>query len=280
MISVFHVEQLNAMLKSFYVVSHIRITVFDDNFTEITAYPLNVAGFCSCIREKPEGLAACRASDRNACRNVTRHTGPCIYECPMGLMEAIYPLEMNHIIIGYIMFGHLAPCEDPEEGWENVREKCRSYGAPMDRLKKEYQELRYFSKEYLEASAQIMEAVASYLCTKRIASLKYDTLATQIDSYITEHLSEEVSCETICEQFGISRTSLYQLSDEVYGAGIATHIRTARIEKAKHLLTDTGLPIRGIAMECGVKDYNYFGKMFRKCTGYSPGEYRRFYSLL
>ena len=275
MISVFHVEQLSSLLKSFYTVSQIRITVFDDSFTEIAAYPPDVPGFCACIRRQKEGLAACRASDRAAFNMAKRRTRPYIYECPAGLLEAIYPIEMSHIIIGYMMFGHIAPRENPDDGWEMVRGKCLAGETDQDRLQEEFRGLRYFSREYLEASAQIMETVTSYLCTKRMASLKYDSLAVQIDRYITEHLAEEISCESICERFEISRTSLYQLSNEVYGVGIASHIRNARMEKARQLLSDTDLPVRAVAMECGIRDYNYFGKMFRKSTGYTPGEYRR-----
>lgn len=73
----------------------------------------------------------------------------------------------------------------------------------------------------------------------------------------------------------ISRTALYELSDEVYGVGIATHIRNARMENAKRLLQDTDLPIRTIAAECGIRDYNHFSKLFRRCTGFTPREYRK-----
>lgn len=279
MISVFNIEQLNKLLQSFYTVSQIRITVFDDKFNEITAYPPNVPGFCACIRQHTEGLTSCRTSDRKACQAVKYRHSPYIFQCPAGLMEAIYPIEMNHIIIGYMFLGNLAAYEDEDEGWKTVKEKCKKYSyLNLSYLETEYKKLHYFSRDYIEASAQIMETIASYLCTRRMASLKYDTLAVQIDLYITEHLSEEISIETICDHFNISRTNLYQIADEVYGVGISTHIRNARIENAKKLLIDTDLPIRSISLECGIKDYNYFSKMFKRCTGYTPREYKKFYS--
>ena len=279
MISVFNIEQLNKLLQSFYTVSQIRITVFDDKFNEITAYPPNVPGFCACIRQYAEGLNSCRTSDREACLTVKYRRSPYIFQCPAGLMEAIYPIEMNHIIIGYMFLGNLAAYEDENEGWQIVKEKCKKYShLNLSYLETEYKKLHYFSRDYMEASAQIMETIASYLCTRRMASLKYDTLAVQIDLYITDHLSEEISIETICDHFHISRTNLYQIADEVYGVGIATHIRNARIENAKKLLIDTDLPVRSVSIECGVKDYNYFSKMFKKCTGYTPREYKKFYS--
>ena len=279
MISVFNIEQLNKLLESFHTVTHIRITVFDDGFSEITAYPAEIPGFCSLIRESPEGIAKCHASDQEAFRRIKDRHRPYIYECPAGLKEAICPLRMNGLVIGYIMFGHIAPMEDMDAGWQYLLKKWE-YEGSADRLniKEEYEKLRYFSPEYLTAAAQLMEAVASYLCTRRMATLKYDTLAVQVDNYITEHLAEDISADRICDHFQISRSKLYQLSEEVYSTGIATHIRSNRIARAKELLTETDLPIQEVARQCGFPDYNYFSKVFKKSTRYTPRDYRKYHT--
>ena len=38
MISTFNLEKLSSLLRDFYTVTHIRITVFDENFNEIASY--------------------------------------------------------------------------------------------------------------------------------------------------------------------------------------------------------------------------------------------------
>ena len=46
MISTFDITKLNALLKDFYNLTQIRITIFDENFHELAAYPENIAPFC------------------------------------------------------------------------------------------------------------------------------------------------------------------------------------------------------------------------------------------
>ena len=43
MISIFDLEKLRGLLRDFYEISHIRITVFDENRNELVSYPEEVA---------------------------------------------------------------------------------------------------------------------------------------------------------------------------------------------------------------------------------------------
>ena len=54
MISAFNTIKLRHLLKDFYQITHIRITVFDENRTEIVSYPDQIAPFArSCDLLKP-----------------------------------------------------------------------------------------------------------------------------------------------------------------------------------------------------------------------------------
>lgn len=46
MISSFDIAKLHSLLKDFYQLTKIRITVFDDSFRELTSYPDEIADFC------------------------------------------------------------------------------------------------------------------------------------------------------------------------------------------------------------------------------------------
>ena len=56
--SSFDFVKLNAMLRDFYNLTHIRITVFDDACREITSYPADIAPVCRYIRSNPGADAA------------------------------------------------------------------------------------------------------------------------------------------------------------------------------------------------------------------------------
>ena len=67
MISSFDIAKLHSLLKDFYQLTKIRITVFDDSFRELTSYPDEIADFCKLIRQTPGCAMKCHLCDRHAC---------------------------------------------------------------------------------------------------------------------------------------------------------------------------------------------------------------------
>jgi two-component system response regulator YesN len=48
-----------------------------------------------------------------------------------------------------------------------------------------------------------------------------------------------------------------------------------RIKQAKHLLSTTSLTVREVAFAVGYDDPNYFSRLFKEYTGYSPSAWRQ-----
>lgn len=192
-----------------------------------------------------------------------------------GLTEAIAPIFADNILIGYIYLSHIFSHASYEEGWTVIRQLCRNYDVDFAALKETCLEAPIIPEKNILSAANILNSVASYLYTSRMAYLKKENLIIQIDKYIEQHLSESINIPDICEYFQIGATHLYHLSMENYGMGIAAHIRSRRIEKAKELLAEnTDLNISEIASACGFEDYNYFIALFKRTVGLSPKKYR------
>ena len=94
MISTFNLQKLNSLLQDFYTLTHIRITVFDETFRELTAYPEQIAPFCRIIRTDARAAANCRECDRNACKTAVGRRSAYTYRCHAGLTESIMPLYL------------------------------------------------------------------------------------------------------------------------------------------------------------------------------------------
>ncbi|WP_162613028.1 PocR ligand-binding domain-containing protein [Lachnoclostridium sp. An169] len=276
MISTFNLQKLGDLLKDFYTLTRIRITVFDETFRELAACPEEVAPFCQVIRTDPEAARRCRLCDTLACQTASQRRSPYTYQCHAGLTESIVPLYTGNILIGYLLFGHVFSYQSHEDGWEIISRRCRNYNIDMDALKDACFERPLIPKDYITSATHIMQAVASYLCMERMAYLRQESLPVRIDEYISRHFTGDMDIETLCEHFQIGRTRLYEIARENYGMGIAEHIRRLRIEKAKVLLEEEPrMSVAQIASECGFGDYNYFITVFKKLTGYAPGAYRR-----
>lgn len=276
MVSVFDLEQLQQLLKDFYHIANIRITVFDSDLTELVSYPENCAPFCSIIRSTAEGMQACAQCDRDACRHASKQDTAYIYQCHAGLTEAIMPLWVGSTLVGYLMFGHVFAYEKETDGWKVISRCCQSYPVDMKKLRASLSACPQVSDSYILSAAHILHATASFLVMQRMASLQEDSIAAKLDAYLSENFYHPISSATICHDLGIGRSRLYKLSAQLYGCGISEHIRNLRIKKAKQLLTDhPDLSIADIALICGFSDYNYFISVFSRNTGLSPGVFRK-----
>lgn len=276
MISTFDLSKLESLLKDFYNMTGIRITVFDEAFHELVSYPEQIAPFCQIIRRDKEGAKKCMLCDQKACEIAAKRRIAYTYRCHAGLTESIAPLFLGNIVIGYLLFGHVLSYDSYEEGWETIASLCRNYDLDMDALKSACQSQALISQDYITSASHILQAVASYLCLERMAVLKQQELPVQIDAYLSEHYTEEIDAQSLCQRFRIGKTQLYAIAKQNYGIGIAEHIRKLRIEKAKDLLrARADLSITEIAAMCGFKDYNYFITVFKKLTGITPKAYRR-----
>ena len=276
MISVFDLNKLRSVLKDFYQISRIRITVFDENLQELCAYPESIPAFCKIIRSCETGKSACARCDKAACEKAARERKTQIYRCHAGLTEAVTPLIVHDVLVGYLFFGHVFAYSDYESGWEEIQRCCHS--LPLDRkaLRAACMERPRIEYDYVLSATQILLAVASYLVMERMATLQTDPLAVQIDEYLSEHFTERLRAPDLCQHFRIGKTQLYKLSRQLYGCGISTHVRDMRVKLAKELLTERpDLSLADIAVQCGYRDYNYFINVFTQAAGISPGAFRR-----
>ena len=108
MISSFDLNKLNYLLQDFYNLTHIRITVFDDSFHELAAYPEQISPFCKLIRSDVNGQRECSLCDENACKTAAKRHSPYTYCCHAGLTESIVPIHLGNIVIGYLLGRYFA----------------------------------------------------------------------------------------------------------------------------------------------------------------------------
>lgn len=93
--------------------------------------------------------------------------------------------------------------------------------------------------------------------------------------YIAENAQRQIGVEDILDHLTISRRQLEKRFRTVLGRSPAAEIRRARIEKAKHLMDTTNLPLSRIAERSGFMDLSLLGKSFRREMGMTPTQYRR-----
>ena len=113
-----------------------------------------------------------------------------------------------------------------------------------------------------------------FLCLKE--KNIYNEPALNIIKYINEHYnSYDLSLEDISKNTFLTPAYICVIFKDFTGKTVNKYITEYRIMQAKELLKYSNIKMNDIALKVGYRDGNYFAKIFKKETGYSPSEYRR-----
>ncbi len=93
--------------------------------------------------------------------------------------------------------------------------------------------------------------------------------------YINENYQRKVSLEEVSHQAYMSSSYFSNSFHQRMGITFSEYLSLLRMNRAKELLSGTGLRIYEVAEKSGYEDFRHFSKMFKKHTGMSPAEYRR-----
>jgi AraC-like DNA-binding protein len=93
-------------------------------------------------------------------------------------------------------------------------------------------------------------------------------------SYIEDHYLEPLTLEEIAARSNISVRHLNRIFQSYYQTTPISYLQRLRLERARMLLRQSGLPITKISYECGFNDSNYFTRKFSKTYGLSPKAFR------
>ena len=88
---------------------------------------------------------------------------------------------------------------------------------------------------------------------------------------------KDISLKTIADEIGISTQYLSKMFKEVYGKNFIEYLTDLRLTKAKKMLRESNSSINEISNAIGYTDTNYFCRIYKKNTGFTPGEYRKKY---
>ncbi len=268
----FDADKLQELLRDFHTLTGMRLVIFDRSFAKLCAWPDEDCEFCTRIKQNPQARRLCGNCDEEACRLCGQTDRLHIYTCHAGLTEAVLPLKMDGINLGYIMLGQNFSRESKAKRLGELTEYAVRY-IPDD-VERLVSELSDRSDEEIRAAAKLMETCACYLWVRELIRVDDGSVIIRLSHYIDENLQADLSVTAICSRFGISRNRLYQLAENYFGCPIAAYIRKKRIEQATRLLRE-GASVAEAAEAVGLFDYNYFSKIYKRETGTLPSKIRR-----
>ncbi|CAD6546892.1 helix-turn-helix domain-containing protein [Paraburkholderia sabiae] len=92
--------------------------------------------------------------------------------------------------------------------------------------------------------------------------------------WLQENCHRSVSVADAAEACAMSQRTLLRNFQTHIGASPSEYLQRVRLERACQLLAETSLPADKVARRVGLSNGDRLGKLFRRCVGKSPTEYR------
>lgn len=97
----------------------------------------------------------------------------------------------------------------------------------------------------------------------------------EVRRYLDAHFSEEISLDLLAEKFHFNKYYLMRRFRQQYGTTIGSYLIHTRIGAAKKLLRFSDVTLEEAGARVGIRDANYFSRIFKKVEGITPSQYRK-----
>lgn len=97
----------------------------------------------------------------------------------------------------------------------------------------------------------------------------------RVVEYIRCHLGDAVRLPDLCRVANLGPRQLSVAFRKTMGMTPHQYVTRVRIDEAKRLLKDRGLPLAEIALSLGFASQSHFTQVFRAVTGTTPKRYQR-----
>ena len=106
-------------------------------------------------------------------------------------------------------------------------------------------------------------------------SRSQEQLNSDIKTYISWHISENLKIEDIASYFEYNEKYLTTFFKKMNGVPLKQYILKEKTEYAKSILTESNTTVSEVAYSIGFSDVHNFSNAFKKITGMAPGVYRK-----
>jgi AraC-like DNA-binding protein len=97
----------------------------------------------------------------------------------------------------------------------------------------------------------------------------------KIMHFINTNYQRKITQEEVASKIGMTTAAFCRYFREKTGKGFIYFINEMRIGYACKLLIENHLSISQICFECGFNNLSNFNRMFKRQTGFTPGEYQQ-----
>lgn len=273
MIIRYNIKKLEEMISDFYNVTKIQIAVLDSELNFITSPVGPPHSFCQRIQCCEGGEEKCVESDKMLLEECVKKNQPIVHLCHAGLFDIATPIVhmQEDIIMGYLLMGRCRNATD----FAQISEYVSDFPGSYEEWKADYMALPYYTDTTIRSAARLAAAMSVSILQDNLIWLELNELAKAAATFISDHLSEDLTLSRLCQELNVNKNVLYNSFHSHFNCTVNDYITRERIRKSKSLLKHSSMPVNQICEEVGLKTPTYFCKMFRQQTGVTPLAYRK-----
>ena len=269
---VFLRDEVQELIDAFAHCFRVKITLFSATMEELRVGLKNPgADFCHLVQEPLHLLGQCRAMDRDMCNRARAINGMTRYRCHAGLIEAILPIRVEGVSLGFLMLGQF---RDSLEPLPVIQARWNSLNGSDESLRAAFFRLPYFDALTLEKMMTLFSMLVQFIVSQQFVAIERGNLMNRVTQYVIEHLAEPIMVDELAAALDKSTSTIAHTVKEKTGLSLGQFIARRRIEQFELLLR--GRPettIQEGALAVGFGDPLYFSRVYRRLRGTAPSTF-------
>ncbi len=106
-------------------------------------------------------------------------------------------------------------------------------------------------------------------------SVRRDDLVGYTIRRIEERFDTDIALSDVASELRVSESTLGKRFKRVTGSTFVEYSTMVRMKKALEFLADPACRVNEVACKVGIADSRYFSAIFKRCTGFTPSQFRR-----
>lgn len=213
----------------------------------------------------------------------TERSGAVVHEHKAG-SASFLPLMVEHAIAVGVRGTHCFNVEIPAHYTDRLRELD---SRPLELLTDHGGSVAWLTTRLHEAvaartpgGALVVEGLVLEIlgCIARVRCADGDSVAPRwlpaLDELLRQEFQQRLTIAELADRVGVHPVHLSRTWRRFRGCSIGEAVHRARIEAACRRLAEGAPSLADVALEVGFADQTHFTRVFKQCTGMTPGTYR------